>query len=887
VATERTVLVRLKADPNPFIRGVAEAGAAVAGLRKEINTTNDRTAWLTQGILALAPAVVPLGAAAIPVFTGIATQMAVGAVAAGTLALGFHGIGDALKALNAYQLDPTDANLKKLHDSMQKLSTEGRQFVEFLDGLGPVLTKLEGTAQKGMLPGIQSGLEHLLTLTPQMRRIVASISEGIGELANEAGAGLAGPKWREFFNFLEDDATPILIEMGRTVGHLASGLAALFVDFIPESEKFSTGLEHIAEKFDAWAQHLDKTQGFQNFLAYIDKAGPEALHFLGALFNTLLAVVEAAAPVGNIMLPAFTALLNVFAHIASTPFGSTLVALGAAMSLYGRAAAIGSNLTTGMNKGLGMANATSLKTAFGFKTLASDITTYARAAREAEAANTGLSESGIAAQAGIKKWGSSALRVGGQAALLGVATSGIADKFHLGNTAALAMAGSLAGPWGAAVGAGVGLVLDLTHHQQQANVSTDQLRQTLDAQTGAITANTREWAYNELQQNGTLAAASALGLKLSDVRKAALGNNDAFARIGSQIATLQGGYNVAGANAIPPDAAHNIMLVAAGLHSTTGQLENAKAAWRQHKAFMDSDTKSAHSNAAQQRMVAAQLKAAKAAAEQTATQFLALSKDTDNAKVSLDKWIRQQMHAAVALENFGRNAKTAADKGLRLGLIKELEAAGPAGALRMKQLADATQAQIGRANKSWMAGKKAAEDYSQAAAYVAEHPTPITINGVPQSLKELQSIQSALAELRSKTITVTTKHVSGGSVKMGFADGGFTGWGPKYEPAGVVHRGELVLPQDVVNADWSFLKARYGYLPGFAEGGLVGMSLGATPQSAAGGGYGSVNVRLSADEVPIRGQLDIDSGSFVGTMRVVAQQEIENQNQWERAMSGG
>jgi hypothetical protein len=34
----------------------------------------------------------------------------------------------------------------------------------------------------------------------------------------------------------------------------------------------------------------------------------------------------------------------------------------------------------------------------------------------------------------------------------------------------------------------------------------------------------------------------------------------------------------------------------------------------------------------------------------------------------------------------------------------------------------------------------------------------------------------------------------------GFADGGYTGGGGKYEPAGIVHRGEYVLPQEVVRA---------------------------------------------------------------------------------------
>lgn len=95
----------------------------------------------------------------------------------------------------------------------------------------------------------------------------------------------------------------------------------------------------------------------------------------------------------------------------------------------------------------------------------------------------------------------------------------------------------------------------------------------------------------------------------------------------------------------------------------------------------------------------------------------------------------------------------------------------------------------------------------------------------------------------------------------GFADGGWTGPGGKYQPAGLVHRGEHVQPQEVVREPGAlpFLEQirRNGFrntvsslrdrlaagLPGFAEGGLVGpRSLPAMPpipQSLLQGGGGS------------------------------------------------
>lgn len=75
---------------------------------------------------------------------------------------------------------------------------------------------------------------------------------------------------------------------------------------------------------------------------------------------------------------------------------------------------------------------------------------------------------------------------------------------------------------------------------------------------------------------------------------------------------------------------------------------------------------------------------------------------------------------------------------------------------------------------------------------------------------------------------------------VSFATGGYTGDGAKYQPAGIVHKGEWVTPQEGVNprttpilaalqAGWTpsaeFLRTMYGDLPGYADGGPVGYGL--------------------------------------------------------------
>ncbi len=112
------------------------------------------------------------------------------------------------------------------------------------------------------------------------------------------------------------------------------------------------------------------------------------------------------------------------------------------------------------------------------------------------------------------------------------------------------------------------------------------------------------------------------------------------------------------------------------------------------------------------------LEEARDVANDTAREFVGFSDSLDDSKVSLGEWITEMAQQAEALENFTENAKKAGKNGLRDGLIEDLKAAGTAGALRMKQLANATDEEIDRANRAWARGEKAVNDYVAATVKV-------------------------------------------------------------------------------------------------------------------------------------------------------------------------
>lgn len=129
---------------------------------------------------------------------------------------------------------------------------------------------------------------------------------------------------------------------------------------------------------------------------------------------------------------------------------------------------------------------------------------------------------------------------------------------------------------------------------------------------------------------------------------------------------------------------------------------------------------------------------------------------------------------------------------------------------------------------------------------------------IDEALGAIANVKAQLAALEDKTVNVKVNTVTSGSGggaedyasyaaaadfrKEGFARGGYTGNGGKWQPAGVVHAGEFVLRQEVVRQRGMLAllqrlnREGLGALPGFANGGLVsGLSIGMAraPQAAA------------------------------------------------------
>ena len=689
-----------------------------------INQLTGRLRLFADIAATLGPALVPIGAAVVPVLAGLAAQLGAAAGAAGVAVLAFQGVGDALGAVNDYQLEPTQANLEKLTEEFAKIGPAGADFVLFLDSIGPQLKEIQNIARAGLLPGVQDGIESLLTMGPQVNSIVQEIAGALGEMSANAGDALSGDRFAAFFDYIENTAGPALMEMGRTIGYVTEGLANMMVAFSPAASDFTGGLESMTKAFAEWSRGLETNDSFQSFLDYVRESGPAVVDLLGSLIDAVSGLVQAAAPVGAIVVPALTAVADAFAGIASSPIGTPILTAAAAFVALNRATSVLSPALKFVGDRLYLTSDSLAKVGTAADPAARGMTKIQKAAAGLavlQIAIMGLQQLEGAMRDALPTADELTTRLldlqDGSVANLGEDFTQLGDSIgRLTDSNVLEKAGD-------------GLLKVMTLGQLEGQRLGDarvEIELLDEALTNLVTQGGPDAAREAFS-----ALAVAQGLTADEQKR---------------LLTLLPGYTDGLANAANSarlngdatgDMSDEIGGAAANLESLRGKLQAARQ----------------------------ELKESRQAARDIAGTFVNLGDSLNDSEKSLGDWLSELERNAQALRNFQRNAREAGKKGLDEGLVKALQNAGKEGARRMAQLANATDAEIDRANEAWRKGQGAVKDFVKEVGGVKPKYVTRLEAQVEQAMADLARLRAQLnIPDEYVNIWVTTRKVNGGGM---------------------------------------------------------------------------------------------------------------------------
>lgn len=133
----------------------------------------------------------------------------------------------------------------------------------------------------------------------------------------------------DFINYTKKN----LPTLGSIFGNTFIGIIELFKAFSGQTQWALGGLDNLMLRFRRWAETLDETQGFKDFIKYTRENAPIVGELIGNIVEILVQFVKAAAPVGSIVLKIVTAVTGWIAKMLEThPVLAKVIASVIAMS---------------------------------------------------------------------------------------------------------------------------------------------------------------------------------------------------------------------------------------------------------------------------------------------------------------------------------------------------------------------------------------------------------------------------------------------------------------------------------------------------------------------------------------------------------------------------
>ncbi|WP_445267325.1 phage tail protein [Staphylococcus aureus] len=159
------------------------------------------------------------------------------------------------------------------------------------------------------------GLVNVFTQLAPLFLWVANGLDSLGQKFQNWANSVAGQNAIQAFI---DYTKTNLPKLGQIFGNVFSGIGNLMIAFGQNSSNIFDWLVKLTSQFKAWSEQVGQSQGFKDFISYVQENGPTIMQLIGNIVKALVAFGTAMAPIASKLLDFITNLAGFIAKLFET-----------------------------------------------------------------------------------------------------------------------------------------------------------------------------------------------------------------------------------------------------------------------------------------------------------------------------------------------------------------------------------------------------------------------------------------------------------------------------------------------------------------------------------------------------------------------------------------
>lgn len=214
-----------------------------------------------------------------------------------TMTNGINTAKYALTTLNPF-LTKTATQIETASGKMlnwAKTSSVAKRSFDILNTQGPKIFQHLLNATQSFVNGSAALFNKLSPLYGWAAKGFADMAKSFDDWANSVEGSKA------INGFVEYTKTNLPI-VGSIFGNIFKGIISLFQAFSDHSHNVLLGIQDVTKGFAEWSEGLKKSDGFQQFVQYLETNGPKVLSLIKNITGTLWGLVKGMAPIGAVVL---------------------------------------------------------------------------------------------------------------------------------------------------------------------------------------------------------------------------------------------------------------------------------------------------------------------------------------------------------------------------------------------------------------------------------------------------------------------------------------------------------------------------------------------------------------------------------------------------------